>query len=252
LTEKQNRISSIHKVLDILVLFQNTPQNLAIDEISQSMSIPKSTAYRYVRILCEREFLERTSDANYRLGVSSLMLSQAALKSNRDVRLVALAGMKRLSEKFGESVSLMRINNHQVVCVESIEGRQALRVSIERGRVQALHAGASSKLLLAHLPEEEWENLLDFPLKRFTDTTITDFRELADELRHICQVGYSVSDGEIDLGAKAVAVPLLDRWGKVVAALSIEAPALRIDDQLIQQFINALREESGLIQQEML
>lgn len=234
------------------MLFQNTPQSLTIDEISQGLSIPKSTAYRYVRILCDREFLERISDASYRLGVSSLMLSQTALRSNRDVRLVALPGMKRLAERFGESVSLMRINNRQVVCVESIEGQQALRVSMERGRVQALHAGASSKLLLAHLPDEEWENYLEFPLTRFTDTTITDFQELTQELKRIRQQGYSVSDGEIDMGAKAVAVPLFDRWGKVVAALSIEAPALRVKNDTVQQYVTELRTEAGNIQQEML
>ncbi len=239
--------SAIHKVLDILLLFQEQHLQLSVEDIGQLLDIPKSTVYRYVRILCEKGLLEKTGSASYQLGLTFLELSRKALASNRNIRLLALPSMKNIAEQIGESVSLMRIFNDQAICIESIEGRYALRVTIEQGRTQPLHAGASSKVLLASLPEEDWPDLLHPPLQRFTSTTITDVRALQAHLRQVRQQGYAVSDGEIDDGARAVAVPIRDRRDEVVAALSIEAPMSRMDDATVQVYVRLLRAEADVI-----
>jgi len=234
-------------VLDILLLFQDGKERKSIDEISQALDLPKSTAYRLVRILQESGLLEKAGSAHYQLGVTFLKLSRVALNSNRDIRLMALPGMKRVAEAVAESVSLMRLMNRQVVCIESIEGQHALRVSIEQGRTQLLHAGASSRVLLAHLPESEWPDYLEFPLRRFTETTITDFDALRANLRQVRRDGYTVSNGEIDIGARAVAVPLFNSRDEVVAALSIEAPAMRMPDETARRYIELLQQEAARI-----
>ena len=234
-------------MLDILLLFQDGKERKSIDEISQALDLPKSTAYRLVRILQESGLLEKAGSAHYQLGVTFLKLSRVALNSNRDIRLMALPGMKRVAEAVAESVSLMRLMNRQVVCIESIEGQHALRVSIEQGRTQLLHAGASSRVLLAHLPESEWPDYLEFPLRRFTETTITDFDALRANLRQVRRDGYTVSNGEIDIGARAVAVPLFNSRDEVVAALSIEAPAMRMPDETARRYIELLQQEAARI-----
>lgn len=242
--------SVIHRLLDILLLFIEGRERLSIDEIEQVLDLPKSTTYRLLRELQERGFIEKAGSSHYQLGVNFLKLSQAALNSTRDMRLMALPSMTRLAEQIGESVSLMRLMNRQVVCIESIEGRQALRVSIERGRIQPTHAGASSRVLLAFLPDAEWRTLLDPPLHRFTETTITDEDALGENLRMVRQVGYTVSDGEIDVGARAVAVPLFNGRDQVVAALSIEAPATRMDDASVARYVGLLHQEAERIRRE--
>ncbi len=234
-------------MLDILLLFQDGKERKSIDEISQALDLPKSTAYRLVRILQESGLLEKAGSAHYQLGVTFLKLSRVALNSNRDIRLMALPGMKRVAEAVAESVSLMRLMNRQVVCIESIEGQHALRVSIEQGRTQLLHAGASSRVLLAHLPESEWPDYLEFPLRRFTETTITDFDALRANLRQVRRDGYTISNGEIDIGARAVAVPLFNSRDEVVAALSIEAPAMRMPDETARRYIELLQQEAAHI-----
>jgi len=155
--------------------------------------------------------------------------------------------MVTLAEETGESVSVMRVMNRRAVCIESIEGAQALRVAIERGRSQRLHAGASSKVLLANLPEDDWPLYLDFPLVRYTDATITDWDALQAELRQVREAGFAVSNGEIDIGARAVAVPLRDQLGTVVAALSIESPASRMTDQHIARYVALLQREADTV-----
>jgi DNA-binding IclR family transcriptional regulator len=203
-----------------------------------------------VRSLQERGFLEKAGTSNYQLGVTFLRLSSVAVSSNRDIRLMALPSMKRIAETLNESVSLMRLMNHQVVCVESIEGQHSLRVSIQHGRIQPLYAGASSRVLLASLPEAEWGKYLEFPLRRYTENTITEFDALCENLRKVRRDGYAISDGEIDLGARAVAVPLMKNRDEVFAALSIEGPAIRMTQEVVERCIEFLTREAAAIHRE--
>ncbi|MBN1562210.1 MAG: IclR family transcriptional regulator [Anaerolineae bacterium] len=251
MNDETAKSSVIHKVLDILLLFQNQQEQYSAEEISQHLDIPKSTVYRYIRILHEKGLLEKVGSAEYGLGAVLIEMGRKTLASNREMRLVALPSMKRLAEATGESVSLMRRYNHRAVCVESIEGRHALRVTIERGRTQPLHAGASSIILLAALPEDQWDEVLDVPLERFTNATITDLGELRAHVRDVIDQGYAISDGEIDVGARAIAVPLRDHRNEIVAALSIEAPASRMTNEVILHYIDMLKHEARTIHHEL-
>lgn len=237
--------SVIHRILDILLLFEEGTEQLSVDEISHALDLPKSTTYRLLRMLQERGFLDKAGSSHYQLGAAFLRLSKVAFNSNRDLRLMALPGMKRVAEQVLESVSLMRLMNRQVICIESIEGQHALRVSIEPGRTQLMHAGASSRVLLAHQPQDDWEAYLDFPLKRFTESTITDLEALKANLREVRSEGYAISNGEIDVGARAVAVPVFNNRDEVIAALSIEAPLTRMSDQRAREYIHILQSEAA-------
>jgi len=230
-----------------LLLFQDQRHLFSVEDISQMLDIPRSTVYRYIRILTDKGLLERTESADYRLGLAFIELGRNAIASNREMRLIALPSMQRIAQAVGESVSLMRLYNRRAVCVESIEGQQALRVTIERGRTQPLHAGASSKILLAALPADQWEDQLELPLSRYTDNTTTALDALKAQLYTVRERGYCVSDGEIDLGARAVAVPLVDGRDDVIAALSIEAPASRMDDAILQDYLTLLQDEAARI-----
>lgn len=248
-SETAHSNSVIDRLLDILLLFKEGRELWSIDDIARMLDIPKSTCYRLVRTLQERGFLEKSGTSNYQLGITFMRLSRVALSSNRDIRLMALPSMKRIAEAIKESVSLMRLMNRQVVCVESIEGQHSLRVSIQQGRIQPLHAGASSRVLLAYLPEEDWKKVLDFPLQRYTDTTITDFDVLVENLHSVRKQGYAISDGEIEVGPKAIAVPLLNHRDEVIAALSIEAPTTRMTDEVVSDYLALLQREAAVIYQ---
>jgi DNA-binding IclR family transcriptional regulator len=242
--------SVIDRLLDILLLFSEDEAYWSIDEIARKLDLPKSTCYRLVRALQERGFLEKAGTSSYQLGVTFMRLSSVSVSSNRDIRLMALPSMKRIAETLKESVSLMRLMNHQVVCVENIEGQHSLRVSIQHGRIQPLYAGASSRVLLAHLPELDWGKYLEFPLKRYTASTITEFDALCENLRKVRRDGYAISDGEIEEGARAVAVPLTKNRDEVFAALSIEGPAIRMTPVVVKRCIELLMQEAAAIHAE--
>ncbi|MEQ8673923.1 MAG: IclR family transcriptional regulator [Aggregatilineales bacterium] len=239
--------STVDKVLDILLLLSQERMQISINEIQSELNLTQSTAYRYTRILVDRGFLQKMDTGNYRLGATMIALSRTALQADRNIRITALPSMNRLSDETRESVSLMRLANRRAVCIESIEGQYALRVSIEYGRTQHLHSGASSKVLLAFSSESQWDNLLDFPLTRFTESTLSERDALYAQLHEIRRDGYAVSDGEIDIGARAVAVPIFNRHDQVIAALSIEAPESRMDHSKVNHYITLLKREAQVI-----
>jgi DNA-binding IclR family transcriptional regulator len=250
INEQRSQTSSIHKILDIILLFDEENPFCSIEQISEALDIPKSTVYRHVRLLCDKGFLERARDGRYRIGLTLLRLGKAALNSNRELRLLVLPSMKRIAEQVRESVSLMRLFDNQVICIENIEGQHALRVMIEPGRVHLLHTGASAKVILASIPEAEWKSRLKFPLKRFTHTTFADFDLLRTELYRVRENGYAISDGEIDIGARAIAVPIHNHHGEVIAALSIEGPSSRMTEEKISEYLLLLQQEARTIQNE--
>lgn len=239
--------SSAHKVLDILLCFSGDTPQRTIEELENLTGIPTSTIYRYLKVLINKGFLEKAEVSSYRLGLRFFELSRAARNSNRDLRLSVLPSMKRIADKIIETVSLMRIFNKFAVCVESIEGQQVVRVTIEQGRMQPLYVGASSRVLLASLNESEWHNYLPETLEPITPTTITDRDLLLAEIWKVREQGYAISDGEIDAGGRAVAVPLQNRHGITVAALSIEGPFFRMTDDIMPQYLRYLQEEADLI-----
>ncbi len=243
--------TSAHKVLDILLCFTMDTPERTVEELEQLTGMPTSTIYRYIKVLVDKGFLEKAEGSSYRLGLRFFELSRAARNSNRDLRLCALPSMKRIADKIIETVSLMRIFDKHAVCVESIEGQEVVRVTIEQGRMQPLYAGASSKLLLAAIDESEWDNYLPETLIPLTSATITDRQAFRDELYQIREQGYATSNGEIDVGGRAVAVPILNQQGKTVAALSIEGPYFRMTDELMSEYLAYLQTEAVLIRRNL-
>lgn len=233
------------------MLFNEDAPEHTVEDISQMTRMPISTVYRYISVLSNKGFLEKADGSSYRLGLRFLELSRTARHNNRDLRLTVLPSMKRIASQIIETVSLMRLFDKHAVCVESIEGRQVVRVTIEQGRLQPLYAGASSKILLAGLDESEWDSYLDMPIQQLTPNTIVELERIKDEVRTVIEQGYALSDGEIDEGGRAIAVPIKNRRGKTVAALSIEGPFFRMTDAILPHYLELLQTEARVVQRDL-
>lgn len=241
-------LRSTHKILDILTLFDDNTLEMSIDEISSDTQVPQSSLYRYLKLLCDRGFLEKSAVGCYQLGHRFHMLSRVAAKSNRDLRLVAIPSMQRICTQIIETVTLMRLSGQYAVCIESIEGKQAIRAVVQQGRLQPLYVGASSKILLSAIDEDEWHQYLPEQWDKLTEATIMDREQYYNDLRQAQRNGYAISNGEIDEGGRAVAVPIRNSKNRVVAALSIEGPYFRMGDDVLEPYIALLQKESMIIQ----
>lgn len=232
--------STAENVLDVLLLFDAGHRELTADEISRLIGAPRSTTYRYIRTLREKGFLERSKGDAFRLGPRLLQFARVA-RAQEDVGAAALPVMERLCAEARETVLLTRISNRHAVCIERVETPQAVRISFERGDVQPLHAGASSKILLAFAPPRLVDDYLAQSLTPVGLNTVTDAGALRQQLAEIRERGYCLSESEVDEDATAVAVPLLDVRGKLVAGLSTAGPTFRMGPEVIKRHVELLK-----------
>jgi DNA-binding IclR family transcriptional regulator len=238
----KGRNSTADRAIDVLLLFDDHGPILSALDVSERLTMPRSTTYRYLQSLRSYGLVEDDPTAGgFRLGPRVLQLARMARKGLALPEL-ALPCMRELAELTGEAVLLTRRSERQVVCVERVESRHRIRLSYERGTVLPPHAGASAKVLLAWLPEGELDELLrSTELTRYTERTVTDPNALRAELAAIHQAGYAVSNGEVDPGVRGIAAPIFGAEGQVVAGLSTVGPAFRLDDAALPAVVDATR-----------
>ena len=180
--------------------------------------------------------------------VRSLFKLGNIVSSQMKLTEIVLPYMKSLSSLSEETVILTALNGWEVICLEKVEPQKLIKLSLERGRSFPLYAGASSKILLAYQNKSYIESFLKkVSLVGFTRNTITDPAQLRKELKTIRKQGYSFSDQEADLGARAIGAPIFDHRGKIVAGLSIAGPRDRINPKNRAKLIRLLKETAQKI-----
>jgi DNA-binding IclR family transcriptional regulator len=171
------------------------------------------------------------SGRGYRLGWKLVELA-GRLLARSGLRELAAPFLEQLADRTGEIVHLSVLDRGQIVYLDKRGRSQPLTVSTSIGGRSPAHASAMGKVLLAGLPAREAERQLGGrPLRRFTPTTVTDRRQLERELAAIRRQGYALDDQETFPGIRCVAAPLQDGGGRVLAAISVTAPAQRMGAQ---------------------
>jgi DNA-binding IclR family transcriptional regulator len=208
------------------VLEAFTPESpaLTLSEIARRAGLPLTTAHRLLAELCASRALERDDWGTYRIG---LRLWEIASLAPRGVPLreAALPFLEDLYEVTHENAQLGVREGHDVVYIERIAGRRAVGVLTRVGGRFPLHASGVGLVLLAHAPEIVQRSVLEGPLRRFTDYTITDPVRLRRVLAQVRRDGVAISDRQVTDDAISVAAPITDARGEVIAALSVVAAA---------------------------
>lgn len=219
-------VASVQEALSLLMLVAHNP-GLGVTELARRSGNTKARAYRLLTTLEGSGFVQRArEDSSYHLGHATVILGLAA---QQQVNVVKAAGvhLQRLGQAFNETVSVLLRDGFERVTVAQLQSTHDLRVHGEVGRRRRLSAGASGKVLLSYASEEIQQAVLNGELPRFTDNTIISKSKLAKELVKVRQNGYAVSDGEMVNGVVAIAAPIFDGAGSVIAALSMNMPASR-------------------------
>jgi DNA-binding IclR family transcriptional regulator len=178
----------------------------------------------------------------FRLGSGAIELGRLA-RAAMGLRSVSLPILERLAAETGETAVLTALNRdrNRSVCLDRVESMNDLRLSVEPGRQNLLHAGASQKALLSFMREEEIEAVIAAGLPRLCRATITDPAELRDSLEEIRKRGWATSYEETNLGAWGIALTLLDNKGSVVAAVGLAGPRVRMPRAKVAIVLEVLR-----------
>lgn len=242
------RIAAVNRALDILELLGRQRTEFGLPELSKAVGLPKATVFRYLSTLEERGYVRKSPDnEKYTLGLNILQLSNDMLGS-MSLHEVALPHMRKLVTQFQETVNLALLDQCEVVYVEILESPKAFKMSSRVGGRELPHATALGKALLAFLPEEEVNEIIQTTgLPRRTPRTICTPSRFKEELEAIRQRGYAVDHEENEEGALCVGVPIFDHLHRPIAAISISGPAIRILTDQIEHIGSALVEVSSQI-----
>ena len=243
---------AVDRALRLLSAFPRDRGDVSLSELSRSTRMDDSTVLRLLRTLERHGFVSRNPlNRRYSLGLRLFELGRV-VADGLDVRWKALPAMQRLSEMAGETIYLFLLADGEAVCVEKVEPRDTrIRTSGMLGTRVPLHAGAAAKLLLAFLPEAEIQESLRRPLPRYTANTITSPDRLRTELKRIRAHGYAVSRGERTVGLTAIAAPIRDHMGSVVAALTLDGPSFRLPPNRVQELTTVITATADEVSSEL-
>ena len=237
---------SLQKGLDILSCFDYNHQALSVVEISERVNIPQSTTYRYVTILVDKGFLTKDFDSNkYTAGHKVFQIGSTGSPKYELVDL-AKPHLKSLASLSGETVTLSVLKVWKAMFIDVTESRQTVRVTPALGSSFPLHAGASSKTLLAYQADAFVDALIkEAGLSKLTRNTMTDPGQLKAALKQIREEGFAFGDSEVETLACAVAAPIFDRTKGVVASVALLAPKARMGGRNISRFIDMVKKTAA-------
>jgi len=233
----------VERTLDILEALADRGE-AGIAQLSVQVGLHASTVHRLLSTLIARGYVRQNQETGrYLLGLKALDVARA-VKDHLDVRMEAQPILRDLMQKSGETSNLAVLDGQHLVYLEQASCPEwMLRMFVQVGAQAPLHSTASGKVLLAHLPDKDLQALLlSYQLTPFASRTIVDKQLLLAELEEVRRRGYATDYGEQEEGVSCVAAPVRDSTDRVVAAISISGPWIRITRERVDLLIPLLWE----------
>jgi DNA-binding IclR family transcriptional regulator len=239
----RNSIQVIARAADILRLLAEEQNGLSLGEISERVSLARSTVQRIVKALMDEQFL---MSASARGGVKlGPLLMHLGANAQIDVAERVLPMMQRLARKTGESVDLSILKGTSAFFVDQVVGSHRLTAVSSPGQLFPLHCTANGKALLASLPGPRRKNLLQKSAGKHADVNVT---ALEAEIAETEKSGLAYDREEHSMGICAIGTWFVDPLGRPFA-LSIPVPSVRFNN--VEKLAEALLETRAAIQSEL-
>ncbi|MFC7446597.1 IclR family transcriptional regulator [Rhodococcus daqingensis] len=225
-------VRSIARAVDVLRLFDVDHPSRTLREIVALTDLPKTTAVRVLATLDGLGLIVDRRDSSYSPGAGFLRwvdLARSLWEVGADARRV----MARLVDACGETVNVYVRQNLSRVSIAQVEGTATVRSVVRTGVPYPLETGAAAKVLLGGAPEAVLRQLSE----RRPDL---DADSLRRDVAAIRAAGYAVTHGDRELGASAVAAPILSADGRVLAALSVGGPTSRFTADRVGRYVEAV------------
>ncbi|CAL9364830.1 IclR family transcriptional regulator [Streptomyces sp. enrichment culture] len=233
-------VQSVDRAISVLEILAQRGE-AGVSEVAAEIDVHKSTAFRLLGALEARGLVEQAGErGKYRLGFGIVRLA-GAVTGRIDITQQGRPVCERLAEEIGETVNIAVRQEHYAINLYQVRGRAAVTAHNWVGQLTPLHATSSGKIMLAHLPAKERSALLsESGLKKLTPHTITAKSKLEKNLELARERGYAWTLEELEIGLHAMAAPVRDRDGEVVAAISASGPAYRFTEERMHELAPVL------------
>jgi DNA-binding IclR family transcriptional regulator len=246
------QLQTLNRAISVLDCFSQEQTELGVREISRMLNLSSSVTGRLLAALKELGILSQNpSTRAYSMGPR--VLSWAGVyNASLDVRNQAIQAITELHDSTRETISLYILDGKDRVCIERLESPQGVRIVNRVGRRLPLYAGSAGKVMLAYLPKERQESLInDTPLTPLTNKTITEPASLRRELKRVREHGCAISYGEWIEDAAGVAAPIFNHESEVIAAVSISGPLQRFTKENVAKYCVEVKRVAAHISEKM-
>ena len=205
-------VHAVETSLEVINAIQELEEP-GITEVASYLDLPKSTVFNHLKTLEQNQYLVKTAPDGYRLGLRFLDHGIQA-RFNLDLFEASSPAMEQLAEETELAVWLGVEEYGEVICIRKELGERAVPTRGKIGRRLNMHSSSLGKAILAHLPSDRIEEIVQtFGLPPRTDQTVTDRDELFKELEQIADRGFALNDSESTEGLRAVSSPIFDDEG---------------------------------------
>jgi len=230
----KNFVALTDRVFAILEAFsQNPKEAITLEEVTTSVGLAKTTVHRLLYSMKKLGYVDQHPESGkYLLAPKFFELGRAVLPYQR-VATIAKSLLENLRVRCGESVHVGVLDNGLVTYIAVLESQNPYRCAAVPGEMSYAHSTAIGKCLLAELSEEQIEALIrQHGLPKMARNTITNGTQLLEELRRVRAEGVAMNLEENIDGVICVAAPIRDQSNRIVAALSVSGPAIRMEVML--------------------
>jgi DNA-binding IclR family transcriptional regulator len=229
----------------IRALVEAQPDGGRVTRLAKAVGLTQGTVHRILHALIAEGMVEQDESSKlYRLSVEFFALAAQAGNPS-GMRTLCRPALLRLCASLGDTIFLLVKSSFDAVCLDICEGPFPIRsfTGDIGGRV-ALGVGQGSLAILAFLPEAEREEIIRFNVPRIRGYGVLDEVYLRTEIERVRQLGYAGRNSGVLDGMAGVAVPILDRTGVAVAALSVGTLAARLGDDRLPMVVELLRRQA--------
>lgn len=218
------------RVGDVVLVFLSEREQIGVSEIARELSLSKAVVYRILRSLVSRGIVEADPiSRKYSLGPTATAIGIRALR-RQDIRAVARDLLVKLRDSSGETATLSSLTGNRRTYIDQCESQQEIKMTVQLGQIYPLHAGASSRAILAHVSEAEKHHVYETANLYLSDGSVVNREELDLELGEIRGRGYAMSRGQRQAGAGSVAAPVFGTDLSICGAMSVCGPISRFDE----------------------
>ncbi|NKB27322.1 MAG: helix-turn-helix domain-containing protein [Rhodobacteraceae bacterium] len=228
LRRDSSRLSSVTTAIHLLKTFTEDDKELGISELAKRLSVAKSTVHRLAGTLLEEGLLQQNPENGpYCLGVGLFSLG-SLVRARLDVTSESKIILNDLREQTQENVRLAVLERQSVVFLHDFESPQTLRLRSGTGQLRPAFCTAEGICLISGLREPELAAFLSYPRDARTARTAIDEDTLRARIRRTKRQGYAVEDEDCDEGTRCIAAPIHNGDGRIIAAVGIAGPRVRI------------------------
>jgi IclR family acetate operon transcriptional repressor len=249
--ESAPQTGTLGKAVSVLEIVASADEPMRFTEILQKAGQPRGSLHRQLSNLVGEGLLTLNRDHSYALGLRLLKFASQAWSSNQ-FRKIAEPHLKRLHEATGETVHLGVLNFTEVIYLDKVESRQAVRMHSQIGNASPAYCTGVGKAAMSVLPRERLAEIVArIEFRRYTQFTLPDADALSAEIEEIRRTGLAFDREEHEIGIRCIAAPVCSADRQFVAGISVTGPAYRVDEEALMGWAGIVSDTAAAIMDDM-